>query len=561
MALRLGDILVAEGMLTDSQMDLAVRTRDRNVILGDHLVNEGFITLAQLNRALELQFDVGFADVDASNINSQVLRLIPEVFARNRKVVAFAVQKRELHLAMLAPDDIETIAEVELMTGYHVRPFIAHEKNIVTALERGYDDRGVARQTIVDMKLDELERLGIEEIEQEVEVVEEQMDTPVVRLVQAILNGAVDAAASDIHLEPHQPEMRVRYRVDGELQKVMTIPMHIEQAVVSRIKVMADMNTTETRKAQDGHLTVVEHEKKVNYRVSSIPTVSGEKLVLRLLDEGSKTFSLEKLGIEAHDLALLRQIAEKPHGMFIVTGPTGSGKSTTLYALLSELNKVERNIVTVEDPVEYRLTGINQVQSNNEHGMGFANALKYIMRQDPDVIMIGEIRDQETAHLATQAALTGHLMISSLHTNDATSAVVRLGDLGVDNFKIAGALIGSIAQRLVRKVCEDCREEIVPNEEILRRLGPSGEACLGKTFYHGRGCRRCLNSGYSGRTPIFEIMMINQTLMSAIEAHAPISELRELAKQNGLRELKQAGLDLALRGITTVEEVYYKTVG
>ena len=561
MAIRLGDILVREGMLTDEQMDTAIRCRDRKVLLGDYLVDTQLITLEQLNRALELQFDVEFADIDVTNINPQILRLIPESFARDRKIVAFAVKKRDLHLAMLAPDDIETIAEVELMTGYHVRPFIAHEKNVNTAVERGYDDRGVARQTIVDMKIDELNRMGIEGTMPEEIFVDETLDTPVVRLVQAILNGAVDASASDIHLEPHQPEMRVRYRVDGELQKVMSIPTHIEQAVVSRIKVMADMNTTETRKAQDGHLSLVEHAKKVNYRVSCIPTVGGEKLVLRLLDEGSKTFSLESLGIEDNDLAMLRQVAEKPHGMFVVTGPTGSGKSTTLYALLSELNKVEQNIVTVEDPVEYRLPGINQVQSNNDHGMGFVNALKYIMRQDPDVIMIGEIRDQETAHLATQAALTGHLMISSLHTNDAPSAVVRLGDLGVDNFKIAGALIGSIAQRLVRKICEECREVVEPNAELLRRLGKSAQPYLDKTFYTGRGCRRCLNSGYSGRTPIFEIMLVNAELMNAIENRVPVSELRELAIKNGMRELKTAGLDLAVRGITTLEEVYYKSVG
>ncbi len=561
MALRLGDILVAEGMLTDAQMDSAIRSRQRNVLLGDHLVDQQYISREQLNRALEIQFDVRFTDIDITNVNLQILRLIPESFARDRKVAAFAVSKRELHLAMIAPDDLETIAEVELMTGYHVKPYIAHDKNLNIAIERGYDDRSVARQTIVDMKIDELQRLGIENSSSKVEIVEEQPDTPVVRLVQAILNGAVDAAASDIHLEPHQPEMRVRYRVDGELQKVMTIPAHIEQAVVSRIKVMADMNTTETRKAQDGHLSLVEHAKKVNYRVSCIPTVSGEKMVLRLLDEGSKTFSLASLGIEDHDLAMLRQIAEKPHGMFVVTGPTGSGKSTTLYALLSELNKVERNIVTVEDPVEYRLPGINQVQSNNEHGMGFVNALKYIMRQDPDVIMIGEIRDQETAHLATQAALTGHLMISSLHTNDAPSAIVRLGDLGVDNFKIAGALIGSIAQRLVRKICEDCKEKVNPNKELFARLGDSATAYLEKDFYAGRGCRKCLNSGYSGRTPIFEIMMMNQDLMNAIENRASVSELRDLAKQHGMRELKTAGLDLAVRGLTTIEEVYYKTVG
>ncbi len=561
MALRLGDILVGEGLVSAAQLDEAIKTKAPGIMLGDWLVQTGTITRQQLGSALQRQFEVSYADIDVAQLNPQIVRLVPESFARHRGVVAFGVKQRTLRLAMVAPDDIETIAEVELMTGYHVEPCIGQETNIRTAIDRGYDDRSVARQTIVDMKIEELERLGVEPDIEEAIVVEEQEDAPVVRLVQAILTGAIDAGASDIHLEPHAPEMRVRYRVDGELQQVMTIPNHIEQSVVSRIKVMADMNTTETRRAQDGHLSLAEHGKKVNYRVSSIPTVGGEKMVLRLLDEGNKVFDLQKLGIDACDMALLQKVIEKPHGMFVVTGPTGSGKSTTLYALLSKMNEECRNIVTVEDPVEFRLTGINQVQSNNEHGMGFVNALKYIMRQDPDVIMIGEIRDQETATLAVQAALTGHLMISTLHTNDAPSAVVRLSDLGVDHFKIAGALIGSIAQRLLRKLCPDCKEPTEAKPEMVERLGIDSKLLLGKQLYRGRGCPKCLGTGYAGRMPIFEIMLVNGEIMHAIERGAPASELRELAKSQGMRDLKQAGLEKAIAGITSLEEVYFKTIG
>jgi type IV pilus assembly protein PilB len=447
------------------------------------------------------------------------------------------------------------------MTGYHVQPYIAQEHNVRQAIDRGYDDRSVARQTVVDMKIEELTRIGISAENEELVSTEEEEDAPVVRLVKAILAGAIDAGASDIHMEPHQPEMRVRYRVDGELQQVMSIPVHIEQSVVSRIKVMADMNTTENRRAQDGHLSINENGKKVNYRVSSIPTVSGEKMVLRLLDEGSKIFDLKKLGIDDVDLQLIQAVVEKPHGMFIVTGPTGSGKSTTLYALLSKMNEISRNIVTVEDPVEYRIAGINQVQSNNEHGMGFTNALKYIMRQDPDVIMIGEIRDQETAGLAVQAAMTGHLMISTLHTNDAPSAVVRLNDLGVDHFKIAGSLIGSIAQRLLRRVCNDCKEPVSPKKELLDRMGIPLSRIEGHTLVRGKGCPSCLGSGYSGRLPIFEIMMVGEEIMHAIERGSPVSEIRDIALQVGMRDLREAGLAQALAGTTSLEEVYIKSIG
>ncbi len=561
MAVRLGDILVSHGFVAQPVLQAAIQAKPKGVMLGDWLIQENYITRRQLGEALELQFDVPYAEIDTSVQNTQIVRLIPETFARSRKVVAVGVKQKRMQLAMVAPDDIETIAEVELMTGYQVEPHIGQESNIHFAIDRGYDDRSIARQTIVDMKIEELHRLGVA-LENEVlpeAIVDE--DAPVVKLVQAILTGAIDAGASDIHLEPHVPEMRVRYRVDGELQQTMTIPAHIEQSVVSRIKVMGDMNTTETRRAQDGHLSLNENGKKVNYRVSAIPTVNGEKMVLRLLDEGSKVFDLQELGIEPQDLKLLQTVIDKPHGMFIVTGPTGSGKSTTLYALLSKMNEVSRNIVTVEDPVEFRIPGINQVQSNNEHGLGFTSALKYIMRQDPDVIMIGEIRDQETAGLAVQAALTGHLMISTLHTNDAPSAIVRLSDLGVDHFKIASSLIGSIAQRLLRKICVDCKETIEPRKEILDRMGITPEQLEGKKLYRGRGCSRCLGTGYAGRMPIFEIMLVDEQVVHAIERAAPVSEIREIAKRAGMRDLKEAGLAQAFAGNTTLDEVYFKSMG
>ncbi|MCA9181292.1 MAG: Flp pilus assembly complex ATPase component TadA, partial [Planctomycetales bacterium] len=512
MVARLGDILIDEGILSDAELSEGMRAKPRHIMLGDWLIQSGHITRPQLGQALSRQFEVPYEEIDVSAINPQVIRLLPEKLARARKILPLAIVKRSLRLAMLAPDDIETIAEVELMTGYSVEPVIAQEAELMQAIDRGYDGRSIARQTIVDMKLEELSKLDLTEDIIDADLVEDE-EAPVVRLVHGILEGAHDAGASDIHLEPHQPEMRVRYRVDGELQQIMTIPVHIEPAVVARIKVMAEMNTTETRRAQDGHISLTENGKRINFRVSSIPTVGGEKLVLRLLDEGSKTFSLEQLGISAHDMARLQTIIDRPHGMFIVTGPTGSGKTTTLYAVLSLLNAVQRNIVTVEDPVEYRLPGINQIQNNNEFGLGFANALKYIMRQDPDVIMVGEIRDQETATVAVQAALTGHLLISTLHTNDAPSAVTRLNDLGIDHFKLAGAMVGSIAQRLLRKLCPHCKVAGQPNAELVARLRISQEDLTNHTYYRAVGCKKCLNTGYSGRIPIFEIMSVSGQVM------------------------------------------------
>ena len=355
--------------------------------------------------------------------------------------------------------------------------------------------------------------------------------------------------------------MRVRYRVDGELQQVMTIPNHIEEAVVARIKVMADMDTTENRRPQDGRLSVNEAGTRVNFRVSSIPTVGGEKVVMRLLDEGNKVFDIEALGLADRDKKTLQSLIDKPHGMLVVTGPTGSGKTTTMYAVLAKLNSVNRNIVTVEDPVEYRLTGINQVASDNDYGLGFANALKYIMRQDPDVIMVGEIRDHETASTSVQAALTGHLLISTLHTNDAIGAIARLNDLGIDSFKIGGALLGSVAQRLLRSICPECKEPATANPTLLKALAKNGEFDSDAVFYRGRGCKKCLGTGYAGRIPIYEIMVVTPELSDGIEKGLPANRLREIAASQGMVELAQAGLEQAVAGKTTLEEVYYKVSG
>ncbi len=559
MAGRLGDILVQQGIITEAQVEsaLAVQATEKGM-LGMVLLRRGLVTVEQLGDALAEQFEVPFRQLVPETVNPQLVRLLPEEMARSRQAVPVAVEDGTMTLAMAAPDDIETISETELITGYHVEPVVTLEADLQATLDRGFDDRIVARQTIVDMKLADLDRTGPARDDDALLDASEEEDAPVVRLVRAILTGAVDAGASDIHLEPHVPEMRARYRVDGELQQVMTIPEHIEEAVVARIKVMADMDTTENRRPQDGHLTIEGSGTKANFRVSTIPTVGGEKVVMRILDDSGQIATLDQLGLNPHERELIQTLIDKPHGMFVVTGPTGSGKTTTMYAVLTALNSISRNIVTVEDPVENRLPGINQVASDNEHGLGFANALKYIMRQDPDVIMVGEIRDHETATTGVQAALTGHLLISTLHTNDAVGAVARLNDLGVDPFKIGGALLGSIAQRLLRSICPHCKEPVAPNQMLLDSLTKGRKLHEDATFFHGRGCKKCFGSGYAGRLAIFEIMAVTPPLAEAIERNMPSTKLREVAVAEGMVELATAGLNQALAGRTTIEEVFYK---
>jgi len=560
---RLGDILVRHDWITEAQLQSALNTQgSERGRLGTILIRRGLISAEQLGQALAEQYSVPFLEVVPESINPQIVRLLPEELARKCQAVPVGITGRTLQMAMVAPDNMDTICEAELITGYQVEPVVSLQGGIEAALDRGFDERVVARQTIVDMKMADLEaaeNLIEEELGDEVEQEEDQ--APVVRLVRAILLGAINAGTSDIHLEPHQPEMRVRYRVDGQLQSVMTIPKHTEEAVVARIKVMASMDTTENRRPQDGQLSIEEAGSRVNFRVSAIPTVGGGKVVMRLLDEGNRIFSLDQLGLSDRDMGKIQSLIDKPHGMIVVTGPTGSGKSTTMYAVLGKLNSVSRNIVTVEDPVEYRIPGINQVASDNEHGLGFSNALKYIMRQDPDVIMLGEIRDHETATTAVQAALTGHLLISTLHTNDAVGAIARLSDLGIDNFKTGGALLGSIAQRLLRAICPYCKEPVERNNALLDILPHKVEIPEDTVFYAGRGCKKCLGTGYLGRIPIYEVLVITPKMAQAIEKGLPTTKLRELGIEEGLVELASAGVEQVLAGRTTIEEVFYKVSG
>ena len=559
---RLGDILIARGFVTEVQLQAALQSHDsRGGKLGALLVKQGAITVAQLGEALSQQFKVPFRPIDPQEVNLQVVRLLPESLCRQRQMSPLAVKGRVLTLAMVAPDDIESISEVELITGYHAEPVVVlADPDLRDLLDKAFDERVVARQTVVDIKIAELKQARDRGETAAASEDESGNDAPVVKLVRSILMSAVNAGASDIHMEPYKPQMRIRFRVDGELQQVMTIPQQSEEAVVGRIKVMANMDTTEKRKAQDGNLTIEEKGVRASFRVSTIPVIGGEKVVMRVIDEGAKTFTFDALGMPPKQAETVKMLLDKPHGMIVVTGPTGSGKTTTMYTMLMNIDADENNISTVEDPVEFKLHGVNQVHASAEHGMGFSNALKFLMRQDPDVILVGEIRDKETATTSVQAALTGHLLISTLHTNDAIGTVTRLNDLGLDRFKIAGALLAALAQRLLRRICVHCKEPCATNHRLLERLLEGRQIVLpaDAQFFHGRGCGKCLGSGYSGRVPVYEIMAMSPELEKAIESGQPNSTLRDIAVSQGMVELATGGLEQAMLGKTTIEEVYYK---
>ncbi|MCA9138829.1 MAG: Flp pilus assembly complex ATPase component TadA [Planctomycetales bacterium] len=561
---RLGDILVSQGMITEKQLHIALAEQKQTRLqLGSFLIHRGVVTREQLGAALSEQYEIPFNACDQETIHSQLVRLLPEPFARRRKVAPVSLDNKVLWLGMVTPSDMEVISEIELMTGYQVEPAICLEEDIERLLDHAFDDRIKAKQTAVDIRFSELvERVDGENAS---EAALEDNDAPVVRLANAILMGAVRAEASDIHLEPDSPQMRVRYRIDGQLHQIMTVPRDSEEALVGRIKVLADLDTAEKRRPQDGNLTIEYRDSRASFRVSCIPCVRGEKVVMRVLDESSKAFDLDSLGMPEKQVALIRKLLDRPHGMIVMTGPTGSGKTTTMYSMLCGLDSTTRNISTIEDPVEFRLKGINQVHANNDFGMGFANGLKYLMRQDPDVILVGEIRDHETAMTAVQAALTGHLLISTLHTNDAVGTIARLNDLGLDYFKIGGALVASIAQRLLRRLCDNCKRQCELNRPLVetifqgREIPPSLD--LESHYFEAVGCEECGGTGYAGRVPIYEIMTVTPKLESAIEAGLPGSSLREIATAEGMIELAISGLEQAKRGVTSIEEVYFKLSG
>ncbi|MEK7399068.1 MAG: GspE/PulE family protein [Candidatus Poribacteria bacterium] len=493
--------------------------------------------------------------LDKHKVDILVAQMLPEELIRRVKMLPIKIEASQLYIAVTEPIDLPGIDEIKSLTGMRVRPVIVPKdelENVIKALLRS-DQR--TTQTIIDMTFESLS--GSRNVQgNTADTVFDTVDTdeaPVISLVNNIILGAVSEGASDIHLEPQYPEMRVRYRINGILQQIATVPKQVEPAVVSRIKLLADMDIAECRRPQDGHISMNTNGKMVDLRISTVLTAKGEKVVIRILDQKGMLLGLKQLGMLPDQQKILESFIARPYGIILVTGPTGSGKTTTLYTALSQFDADGSNIVTVENPVEYQINNISQIQVNTNINFGFANALRAIVRQDPDIIMIGEIQDYETAEIAIQSALTGHLILSTLHTNDAPGAVMRLADMGVQPFLIASTVRGVIAQRLVRSICKECKELYDPSAEELQLLNLPIDSSI--KLAKGKGCPICHNTGYGGRIGVFEIFEIDEGIRKLILSHASSSDIRQLAIEKGMKILSQASREKILRGSTTVEEV------
>jgi type IV pilus assembly protein PilB len=552
---RLGDLLVNAGAISEKQLQSALMEQQlTNLRLGEILIKNGFLTERQLAEALSSQLKLPMVTLARYRPMIEALRMVPENVARRLDLLPLAVlDNNRLFIAMADPLNIISIDEVRMLTGMEVDVGVAIPSEIRRDMDSFYSVRGNVDDAIVEI----VDMSAAEEMRRDFDAAAEASvdDAPVVKLVNGLLDQAVRESASDLHIEPFEKSSRVRYRVDGNLFDALDFPRNLHPAVISRLKIMANMDISEKRRPQDGRILLKFQERKVDLRVSSLPTVFGEKMVMRVLDQASSAVGLERIGLLEEDRGLLDGIISRPYGMMLVTGPTGSGKSTTLYSVLERINEPESNLITVEDPVEYMIPGINQVQINEKAGLTFADALRSILRQDPDKIMVGEIRDTETAQLAVRAALTGHLVLSTLHTNDAPSAVIRLNDMGVAPFLISSSVIGVIAQRLVRKLCPACKEAFEPGPNVCREY----HIPEGSRIYKAVGCEQCRWSGYKGRTAVFQMMTINDEIRRLIAEEAQAREIEDAALRNGMRSLRDAGLLKVLEGVSSMEEVLQET--
>ncbi|WP_243096833.1 type II secretion system ATPase GspE [Thermohalobacter berrensis] len=546
--MKLGDLLVSVGKITESQlMDALEEQKVSGEKLGEILVKKGYVSELDIIQVLEFQLGIPHIDLDKYLIDPNIPKLINENLARRYILIPIKKERGKLIVAMADPLNIFAIDDVKMTTGLEVKPAISTKQKILNAIEHYYGKES-AEKAIEDFK-NEYNVSNIEEIDEE--MLNEINNAPVVRLVNSIIKQAIKERASDIHIEPFEDKVRIRFRIDGDLQEVMTPSKNTHSAIVTRIKIMANLNIAEKRVPQDGRVEINIDGHEVDLRISVLPTVYGEKVVIRLLDRNKFLMSKSELGFIEKNLEYFERIIKNPNGIILVTGPTGSGKTTTLYTMLRELNTINKNIITVEDPVEYKLKGINQVQVNNKTGLTFANGLRSILRQDPDIIMIGEIRDKETAQIAIRAAITGHLVLSTMHTNGAPSTIARLIDMGIEPYLISSSIVGVIAQRLVKKICEKCKTEYKPNENERKILGIDNNTFL----YKGTGCNYCYNTGYKGRTAIHEILPVNKYIREMIDNNVNITRIRNKAIENGMITLKENCKELVLNGTTTFEEL------
>ncbi len=554
----LGEILKEIGRLPEDVLSEGLKQQKENGgRLGEILVKLGAITEKDLLEALSIQFSIPYlqslpADTEGSDYATQ----IPIHYLKRYRMVP-VVDDRRVRVAFNDPLLFQPLDDLRVVLGVdRIEPILSTRAEILSAINRAYDlSKDSAEQFVQDMDEEDSNRL-ISEIEETADLLDDTSDAPIIKLVNLIFSQAVKGRASDIHIEPYQNELKVRYRIDGILYNTHALPKRIQSTLVSRVKIMAKLNIAEKRLPQDGRIEIKIADKSIDVRVSTIPTTFGERVVLRLLDKSNMLLALEEVGLVKENLVILKRIIQTPHGIILVTGPTGSGKTTTLYAALNTLNNADINIMTIEDPVEYQIDGISQIQVNPKIDLTFAKGLRSIVRQDPDVILVGEIRDLETAEIAVQSSLTGHLVFSTLHTNDAASAVTRLIDMSIEPFLVTSSVIAILAQRLVRVICNKCKEAYIPDEESLRSMDIDGwEMLQGKTIYRGIGCDSCLNTGYKGRIGIFEVMIMNDGIRGLILKTSDAGQIKKEAVKHGMATLGRDGIQKVLEGITTLEEV------
>jgi type IV pilus assembly protein PilB len=553
---QLGDILLAGGLVTPDQLTVAIGEQARlGRSLGRVLVDQGVLTESQLVESLAAQIGMRFVDLSDVQVDGSALARVPGHVARRHTAIPIGFEDGKLVVAMADPANVFAIDDIKSVAGaggshIDVKPVVATRNDVVAAIDRYYRAGEELDDLTTEMDTSEEE----EDLSKVKEITE---DAPIVRYVNLLITQAIQDRASDIHLEPTETDLRVRYRIDGVLHEVMRSPRAIQSGVISRLKIMADINIAERRIPQDGRLSVNAHGKKIDLRVATLPTVWGEKVVMRILDNSTARMDLTDLGFSPHNFSIFEKSYVKPYGMILVTGPTGSGKSTTLYATLNVVNKPEVNIITVEDPVEYRLPGINQVQVNNKAGLNFAAALRSILRSDPDVVLIGEIRDHETAQIAIEASLTGHLVLSTLHTNDAPSAITRLTEMGIEPFLVGSAVDAVLAQRLARRLCPKCKEQFEPTAEQLEKMGyrpyPGDPE---PTFFKPVGCANCAKTGYKGRLALHEVMAMTDRIERLTVERESATKIMQVAVEEGMRTLREDGLLKASMGITSLDEIF-----
>ena len=540
---RLGEILISHGIINNSQLENALDVQNVskfNERLGQILISAGIISYTELAQALAEQFNINFIKLDRLIPAPEIIKLIPKNMAQRFEIIPVEIDDENfLHVAVIDPVDITVQDEIKNFTGLNLKISVAAQDELLNSIDRIYDFDNNIKNAVARNSGDN----------------SNPEEAPIIKLVDDLISQAVAENASDVHAEIYSDLSRIRFRVDGVLYTAFEYPVSVHPAIVSRIKIMSKMDIAEKRKPQDGRILTTVNNKNIDLRISSLPVADGEKIVMRILYQDEKFAELESLGLEQQEIKIINEFCNLPHGIILITGPTGSGKSTTLYAMLKKLNNPDTNIITVEDPVEFHINGVNQVQLNEKAGVNFETALRAILRQDPDKIMIGEIRDSITAQIAVRSALTGHLVLSTLHTNDAPSAITRIIDMKIPPFLISAALVGVIAQRLVRKLCPNCRKKYLIDDDPCNLL----EIPRGAYAFKPEGCSKCRN-GYKGRTAIFEIMHVNNELRKFILNDHDTDSLRNIAIKNGMNNLRKSGINLALKGVTSLEEILIATV-